>query len=153
MNKQATAFLTMFSLILMLSVYYVTLPLDTQVVMKGEEPIKEEPQPESTEETSTSKKQEEIYQQNSIVSDQNSTQEEKQTALQTIEQLKSEMQLQEDLSKALTEAGFQNNVQIQEQVCKVEIIEGEDNEDNAKKAMELAYDVVEGQYFVEVSFK
>lgn len=33
MNKQALAFLTMFSLILMLSVYYVTLPTDTTKVM------------------------------------------------------------------------------------------------------------------------
>ena len=33
MNKQALAFLTMFSLILMLSVYYVTLPNDNMSVM------------------------------------------------------------------------------------------------------------------------
>lgn len=37
MNKQALAFLTMFSLVLMLSVYYVTLPDDTaKTVMKDE---------------------------------------------------------------------------------------------------------------------
>lgn len=36
MNKQALAFLTMFSLILMLSVYYVTLPADSTTVMKEE---------------------------------------------------------------------------------------------------------------------
>ena len=34
MNKQALAFLTMFSLILMLSVYYVTLPTDSTSVME-----------------------------------------------------------------------------------------------------------------------
>ncbi|MFR4218799.1 MAG: hypothetical protein ACLT16_14240 [[Clostridium] innocuum] len=34
MNKQALAFLTMFSLILMLSVYYVTLPADSTSVME-----------------------------------------------------------------------------------------------------------------------
>ena len=36
MNRQALAFLTMFSLILMLSVYYVTLPTDTTSVMTTE---------------------------------------------------------------------------------------------------------------------
>lgn len=34
MNKQALAFLTMFSLVLMLSVYYVTLPADSTTVMR-----------------------------------------------------------------------------------------------------------------------
>ena len=42
MNKQALAFLTLFSLILMLSVYYVTLPNDITAV------ISEETQQEST---------------------------------------------------------------------------------------------------------
>ena len=41
MNKQALAFLTMFSLILMLSVYYVTLPSDTTAVMKENTPQEE----------------------------------------------------------------------------------------------------------------
>ena len=43
MNKQALAFLTLFSLILMLSVYYVTLPMDTASVM-GENTNAEESQ-------------------------------------------------------------------------------------------------------------
>ena len=38
MNKQALAFLTMFSLILMLSVYYVTLPADSTSVMEEQAP-------------------------------------------------------------------------------------------------------------------
>ena len=37
MNRQALAFLTMFSLILMLSVYYVTLPYDTTSVMSTQD--------------------------------------------------------------------------------------------------------------------
>ncbi|MFR9255168.1 MAG: hypothetical protein ACLVJ6_06435 [Merdibacter sp.] len=36
MNKQALAFLTLFSLILMLSVYYVTLPSDVTAVVSEE---------------------------------------------------------------------------------------------------------------------
>ena len=42
MNKQALAFLTMFSLILMLSVYYVTLPPDSISVMEETDGSKEE---------------------------------------------------------------------------------------------------------------
>lgn len=48
MNKQALAFLTLFSLILMLSVYYVTLPNDITAV------ISEETQQESTKTYDTS---------------------------------------------------------------------------------------------------
>ena len=43
MNKQALAFLTLFSLILMLSVYYVTLPNDvTAVISENTEQAEEE---------------------------------------------------------------------------------------------------------------
>lgn len=53
MNKQALAFLTLFSLILMLSVYYVTLPNDITTV------ISEETQQESTKTDDTSSADEE----------------------------------------------------------------------------------------------
>ncbi|MCR0203881.1 stage III sporulation protein AH [[Clostridium] innocuum] len=51
MNKQALAFLTMFSLILMLSVYYVTLPADSTSVMEEQSTQTKE---ETKQETATS---------------------------------------------------------------------------------------------------
>lgn len=51
MNKQALAFLTMFSLVLMLSVYYVTLPSDTTSVMS--EDTSQQSAAEETPETKT----------------------------------------------------------------------------------------------------
>ena len=44
MNRQALAFLTMFSLILMLSVYYVNLPADTTTVMSTQKEVEVEDQ-------------------------------------------------------------------------------------------------------------
>lgn len=61
MNKQALAFLTMFSLVLMLSVYYVTLPSDTTSVMSEDtsQQSAAEEKPETEDEKATVQEDEE----------------------------------------------------------------------------------------------
>ena len=55
MNKQALAFLTMFSLVLMLSVYYVTLPSDSTSVMSNQTASGEQEDSKDSEQENTSK--------------------------------------------------------------------------------------------------
>lgn len=160
MNKQATAFLTMFSLILMLSVYYVTLPNDGEVVVLEEEREQEEVMNQADENTNedmqstiTSKQEEELYKHNSVISDTESSEEEKQNALNTIEQMKANMQIQQQIQETLTVEGFQSAIEIDGDICKVVILESEDTAENANLIMKKAYEVSEGRYFIEVSFK
>lgn len=160
MNKQATAFLTMFSLILMLSVYYVTLPSGEEVVVQEDEREQEEVMNQADENTNedmqstiTSKQEEELYKHNSVISDIESSEEEKQNALNTIEQMKANMQIQQQIQETLTAEGFQSAIEIDGDTCKVVILESEDTAENANLIMKKAYEISEGRYFIEVSFK
>lgn len=99
MNKQALAFLTMFSLILMLSVYYVTLPADATSVMgedktaenKSKDAKTEDPKEETkekTDETKTDTKEKEETNKDTTTSN-----EDKAVALQTQINQKKETQI------------------------------------------------------------
>lgn len=173
MNKQALAFLTMFSLILMLSVYYVTLPPDSISVMEETDGSKEETNisegQEKEEDTSTSKneqtdsdklqeeinqkKEEELLKQSSVVADANSNDDTKKDALSTIDQLKEEQSLQKTVADGLKNEGYQNAVEIHEGICVVSIFEQKDDADLAKKIMNKVYELTNRKYLVELSFK
>lgn len=173
MNKQALAFLTMFSLILMLSVYYVTLPPDSISVMEEADGSKEETnisdEQEKEEDTSTSKneqtdsdklqeeinqkKEEELLKQSSVVADANSNDDKKKDALSTIDQLKDEQSLQKTVADGLKNEGYQSAVEIHEGTCVVSIFEQKDDADLAKKIMNKAYELTNHKYLVELTFK
>ncbi len=163
MNRQALAFLTMFSLILMLSVYYVTLPTDTTSVMTTEsgEDLSDpkdaqsgkENEAEKLQEEITSKQEEEVKKQSDIVSDTQSSEEAKKEALETLETLKDEEQQKTALKDALQKGGFVCAIEITEGTCKINVFDSEDNEANAKKVMDLAHQTLGQKYLIEVTFK
>lgn len=164
MNRQALAFLTMFSLILMLSVYYVTLPSDTTSVMStenGEDLSDKQEQNEdehvndaqTLQQEITSKKEEEIKKNSDIVSSTESNETQKQEALETIDVLKSDQATSEEVKKALQDAGFNAAVEIGEGTCKISVFESDDNEENAKAIMKIANEKTENKYLIEVTFK
>lgn len=161
MNRQALAFLTMFSLILMLSVYYVTLPSDTTTVMstesgeelsdsKTEEEVNDAEQLQSE---ITSKQEEEIKKHSEVVSSTESTEAEKQEALQTIDELKNDQTMINDLKQACSDAGFTCAIEMKDGTCKINVFDSEDNEDNAKSIMKIANDQLQSKYLIEVTFK
>lgn len=164
MNRQALAFLTMFSLILMLSVYYVTLPSDTTSVMSTEngEDLSDNKEQNKDEHVNdaqtlqqeiTSKKEEEIKKNSDIVSSAESNETQKQEALETIDVLKSDQATSEEVKKALQDAGFNAAVEISEGTCKISVFESDDNEENAKAIMKTANEKTENKYLIEVTFK
>ncbi len=174
MNKQALAFLTMFSLILMLSVYYVTLPSDTISVMNNKKETEKEKKElndkqKAEKETSTSKKEqeqsdklqeeinqkkeEELLKQSSVVADAKSDDATKEDALSAIDRLKEEQSLQKKASDSLKEDGYQNAVEIHEGTCVVSIFEQKDDAEAAKKIMNKVYEITNYKYVVEVAFK
>lgn len=176
MNRQALAFLTMFSLVLMLSVYYVTLPADTETVMKDAEVSsanqqtaqdEEEKDTETTSETEentesseqeklqeeiNTKKQEEMNQQSSIVADENAQEEEKQQALATIEVLKEQSNMQDTIISTLQEQGIQTAVELSDTTCVITVFDQEESTELAKKIMDIVTPIVGQSYLIEITF-
>lgn len=158
MNKQALAFLTLFSLILMLSVYYVTLPTNTASVM-SENPEEETPPTDSStqrtslQEEAGKKKDDEITKNSNTVSSPDASDADKQKALETIDQLKSDKTMQDDVAKHLNDNGYMSAVEIMDGTCIITVFDQEDSAQTAKKIMNLAQEKVQQQYLVEVAFK
>ena len=176
MNKQALAFLTMFSLILMLSVYYVTLPNDNMSVMtqdgkaQSEAMMEEENKEENkentkeTEEKNTDevlalqeeiekKEDEEIHKQETIVSKDNTSSEDKQNAVAKMESIKDAKELQKKIVEALKQQNIKSAVEITDKNCIINVFNMENNMENAKKAMNAAYSITKDAYIIEVVFK
>lgn len=176
MNKQALAFLTMFSLILMLSVYYVTLPNDNMSVMTQDgkaqseammEKENKEENKENTKETQEKntdevlalqeeiekKEDEEIHKQETIVSKDNTSSEDKQNAVAKMESIKDAKELQKKIVEALKQQNIKSAVEITDKNCIINVFNMENNMENAKKAMNAAYSITKDAYFIEVVFK
>ena len=176
MNKQALAFLTMFSLILMLSVYYVTLPNDnmsvmtqdgkaqSEAMMEKENKEEDKENTKETEEKNTDevlalqeeiekKEDEEIHKQETIVSKDNTSSEDKQNAVTKMESIKDAKELQKKIVEALKQQNIKSAVEITDKNCIINVFNMENNMENAKKAMNAAYSITKDAYFIEVVFK
>lgn len=162
MNRQALAFLTMFSLILMLSVYYVTLPYDTTATMSTETGEKQDEETQSEDSRNdaeklqdeiTSKQESEVKKHSDVVSDAESSDAQKQEALETIDTLKKDQTITETLKQSLEKAGFMSAIEITDGTCKITVFDTEDNEENAKKVMKIANEATENKYLIEVTFQ
>lgn len=165
MNRQALAFLTMFSLILMLSVYYVTLPADTTSVMstqngedltEGKQDTSEEEQVNDAEKLQkeiSTKNDEEVKRNSDIVSSNDASDAQKQEALETIDSLKSDKAISEEVKKALEAASFMAAVEISDGTCRISVFDSEDNAENAAKIMDTVNEKTGNKYLIEVTFK
>jgi len=106
-NKQNLWFLTLFSLILVLSVYYITMPND---LLKSTATISE------TEETTNVKTKETIEEESSLVAMRVSLQEERQTEMETLQkQLTSEETSSEEKNSAYEKLKYINSLEVKEE--------------------------------------
>ena len=175
MNKQALAFLTMFSLILMLSVYYVTLPADSTSVMEEQAPqsdkkadkentaAKTEDAQGKTEEAQEQKKdtsesadgstklQDSINQKKE--EDTKSDDSAKKEALAAIDELKDEKSMQKSVADLLKKDGYQTAVEINGDTCIISVFEQKDDKNVAKTIMQKAQEATNHKYLMEVTFK
>lgn len=183
MNKQALAFLTMFSLVLMLSVYYVTLPADSTMVMKedgskpnanGEDAKKKEEEKKKEESTETKKQQEntskedkvsalqesinkkidiQINKNSAVVGDEKSDETSKKKALATIDTLKEQKSMQQKIVDALAKDKYKSAVELKDGTCIVNVFEQKDDKEIARKIMNKTNELTNSKYLIEVSFK
>lgn len=156
MNKQAFAFLTLFSLVLMLSVYYVTMPIEKGGLPVGNELIQENPQTllktmknDLLEARSTLSSR---Y--NDIISSSMSSESEKQDALSNLNKLVKIKELEDTVLKALVDAGYEDGfIEIDQGVIKIVCDKQYADNSQASKIMKIAMKSTNNQYVPEVSFK
>ena len=145
MNKQAFAFLTLFTLILMLSVYYVTLPAD-QSQLNPDELL--------TGQTEDEKRNTEIQNNEATVSSGSATTEQKQEALQQVDQIQQTQQTELAIVNALTENGLDGCLaELDDDLIRIACPKSLEGTDNASLIMKIVSSLMDGQQIPEVTFQ
>ena len=154
MNKQAFAFLTLFTLILMLSIYYVTLPAD-QGQLNPDQLLTGQNEDQDSLATMQQQLQDKhnAQAQNSqaIVASPSASTEEKHDALQQVEQNR---KTEETIVAALSQAGMEGCVaELQDEVVRIGCPKTLAGAENASKIMKIAADQLQDERVPEVTFK
>lgn len=150
MNRQAIAFISLFSLILMLSVYYISMDDDSiEVMEQPQEVLIDESivMKEELEENQESDRQE----QKEIIGGESSMKE-KEEALNKIEQLDQLGQLSQEMMDLLKENGIVGVVEIDEHVVRVCVFEQQESSELANEIMSLLYELVPIDKTIELTF-
>ncbi len=152
MNKACVLFVSMFSLVLLLSVYYVS--MDHEEVSKvAIQPKTMKVQADNLQEKINAKLNLLINSCNEIVANDKSNEEAKSKALNDIDTYRQLIELQNKIVDEASKQGYKISVEIKDEIAYVSIFEQEDNKQLAKDVMDLVYALLKGQYFVEVSFQ
>ena len=157
MNKQAFAFLTLFTLILMLSIYYVTLPAD-QGQLNPDQLLTGQNEDQDSLATMQQQLQDKHNAQaqnsQSIVASPSASTEEKQDALQQAGQVEQNKKTEETIVAALSQAGMEGCVaELEDEVVRIGCPKTLAGAENASKIMKIAADQLQDERVLEVTFK
>lgn len=149
MNKQAFTFLTLFSLILVLSIYYIMLP-----------PISNEETVTNTQTTIQQlqnqldqKREEIISKNNEIIAKESSTSDSINEALETISETKNLGEKEKSIVAKVKELGYQDAyVEIENKTIKVTVLKKDATQSDASKVIKEILNLVGDNYQVEVKF-
>ena len=139
MNKMAAAFLSLFSLILIVGVLYLTSQVAEIEVSKLDETT-----PVSTTSTQTNEK---------ALTNQNSSIEQKAEALKEEMQNQENLQLIATLEQAFTNNNQQCEVTINEKNIRIQLKGIKEDENKAAEIIKEAYNLTKHKYFIEVAFQ
>lgn len=149
MNKQAFTFLTLFSLILVLSIYYIMLPPTSQneVVQNDISTI------EQLQNQLDKKREDIITKNNEIIAKESSTSESINEALETISETKNVTEKEKSIFTQLGELGYQESyVEIDNQTVKITILKKDATQSDASNVIKEVLNLVGDSYQVEVKF-
>ena len=148
MNKQAFTFLALFSLILVLSIYYITLPpIDETQVIHSTNTI------DQLQNDLNQKREEIIEENNSIIAQESSSAQTINEALETISETKNLTKQESELVNVVKELGYQQvYVEIQEKTVKVTILLKGATKTDASKIIDVVLEHLDSSYQVEVKF-
>ena len=149
MNKQAFTFLTLFSLILVLSVYYIMLPASTNDnLVTHNESVIEKLQKEHDKEIESI-----IEKNNDIIAKETSTSENINEALEVISQTKNIVELEKKVIDKIKALGYKEVfVECEQQNIRVTILLNSASKTDASKVISEVLKVLGDAYQVEVKF-
>ena len=162
-NRRLISFLSLFSLVLVLSIYYVLVPvsnvsLDSDSNDIGDAVVSvtdgEDAYFENLELAKVSKFNDDIDELNKIVASSSSTMDEKVNALEMIANKKKLNKEEQALKQAIKEAGYSNAyVEYEDSVVKILVSKKEASKSDAVTIIKLAYEKLGVSYIPSVSFK
>ena len=150
MNRQAIAFLTMFSLVLMLAVYYITMP-----IQQGDEtPVVSTPNTFEQMKIELSNKQQSLLESyTATMASSTSTSQEKAIAMEQMSKLNQIMNDEKIYTDMLYTLGYENcYLEIEQDVMKIHVQSDTFDTSDASKIIKTVLSESNYQYIPEVSF-
>jgi outer membrane protein assembly factor BamA len=162
-NRRLISFLSLFSLVLVLSIYYVLVPVNTATI-NTDNPTEDSAQVsvtdgedayfENLELAKVSKFNDDIEELNQVVASSSSTMNEKIEALEMIAQKKKLNKEEAELKKSIKEAGYTNAyVEYENNIVNILVSKKEATKTDAVTIIKLAYEKLGNSYIPSVSFK
>lgn len=149
MNKQAFTFLTLFSLILVLSVYYIMLPPTTQ----EETGTQTQTTIQQLQKQLDKKREDIISKNNQIIAKESSTSDSINEALETISETKNRSDKERNIVDKIKELGYQEvYVEIDNETVKITILKKDATQSDASKIIKEVLNLLGEEYQVEVKF-
>ena len=152
MNRQAITFLTLFSLILVLSIYYILLPPENtanQVSLNYQEVS----QIEMMQKNLDKEREDLISKNNAIIASSKSNSDEIASALASISEAKETAALEKKITDIINDAGFKNAfVEVENKTIKVVVDKKNGKEADANSIIKAVMEKTNNEYQVEVKF-
>lgn len=153
MNKQAITFLTLFSLILVLSIYYILLPPELDTGNKVNITEKTQSQIVSLQEELNKKREGIISENNDTIASSSSTSDTISKALETIAETKEIAAKEKEVAEVLEKAGFkQCFVEVEGKNIKVVVEKKDATKNDANAIIKTLLSHLGKEYQVEVKF-
>lgn len=163
-NRRLISFLSLFSLVLVLSIYYVLVPVNNVVlndssISDGSDAVVsvtdgEDAYFENLELSKVSKFNDDIEELNQVVASSSSSMDEKVNALEMIAQKNKKNKEETNLKLAIKEAGYSNAyVEYEDNTVKILVAKKDATKSDAVTIIKLAYEKLGNSYVPSVSFK
>ena len=155
MNKQAFTFLTLFTLVVLLGVYYVTLPADS-ITIEPDQLIasSEENRIEQYNELKQKNNKETMNQNEQVISNSSTTSEEKLEALQANTVLQGIVLFEQNVESLLKENGYDECfVEKNNEILRIVLPESVKSHETAVKIIGLVDLICDDDVLIEVSFE
>ena len=147
MNKQAITFLSLFSLILILSVYYMLLPENEVTVTTSLSAI-------SQLQSDLDKRREQIEIKNQeIISQENSTSESVKLAIEVIAENKEYSQIEEKINEVIKSMGYSEVFsEVNDNIAEITIVKKDANKSDASLVIKTILEEIGNEYQIQVKF-
>lgn len=150
MNKQALAFISMFTLVLMLSIYYVSLET---IPPQSNTPVSDITSVMAVlNEQNQEKKDTLVLQLKEQLASSETSEEKKKEVLSKIETIENSKQTEEKIVAALEQKGFKSVVNIEDDIVKTSVFEVEKSNEKAAEIMRLIYPLISSNQTIELVF-